>query len=633
MSVTLISPPEEISFSADFINAGFQCDGFVQTPGVKSVNTINVKTLNQPADFVIQYGTNMVIMTAKTNPDNSGNEFPYVPWINEAPEAALAALPYFQNHPILSTDFNITSTSDNKIILTAKQDGRDYDILGYNTTPGALPKLKENYTVYVRLMVQNPQDAGYTEAYSANLPLAFGTNKANAVLGDKLHQRLTADLNKYGPEIPEAGIYNCNVSRRRYFFQYGESYGQPASVKKLTNSPIYIVAHGGLSYRAKGRDTFLKLLKPGTVDRDRFLLQAPAEIQTRTDQPQYLYYLNMRESVDMTINCKFYFTDGSFASIPLHTNSVSHGGKIGFRVQFDKIFNPDDYPVKKVRRYEIWLSKQDGAQISEKRTYVLDYSYKEFYKYFISWNSWGGLECRMFYGKGSVEFDLVQSVAERNSALPSPMLQGNSVVFNTSIQSKFSITTGFIANKKLLIYNREFFVSAFKYVFSRGDLLPIMVTSKTIGEIEDGSNLFAQKFEYQHLYEDNAYTEGDIDLPLPPPERKLGQVYFGPSALRPRTERDVLSLPNSQSPEIYLMPLYTGLNRFMSVALPWGKSLGNAFDNTSQEDVTSEYQKKEFIVDNQRYNVYTMEMAIAYTKNHDHIITIVNDFDVSKAIA
>jgi len=320
-------------------------------------------------------------------------------------------------------------------------------------------------------------------------------------------------------------------------------------------------------------------------------------------------------AVNATIKCKFEFTDGSFATIPLDTYSLSKYVKFGFKLRFDELFKPEDYPVKQVRRYHVWLSAPNGSEISETRTFVLDYSYKKQFRYFLSWSSWGALECRMFYGKGSVEFDLVQSVADKNTSLPGGISQGNSVVFNSSIQSKFSITTGFIENKKHLLFNREFFIATIKYVFSRGNLMPIRITSKTIGEIEDGNNLFAQKFEYQYLFDDQAYTEGDIDLPLPPPERKPGQVYFGPSALRPRTAHDVLALPNSQSPEIYLMPLYTGLNRFMSVALPWGKSLGNAFDNTSQEDVTSEYQSKPFIVDNERYNVYTMEMAIAYKVN------------------
>jgi hypothetical protein len=623
MSVTLTSQPGEISFSADFINAGFQVAGHLTVQGVKSVNTIPIGSLTQPKDYVIQYGNTTVIMTAKTNPDNSGNEFPYIPWITEAPAAAEAALPYFQRHPILSTDFDITSTSDNKLVFTAKKFGIDYDFVTYNTLPGQAPKLKENYSVFVKLMIQDVIGSGYSEAYSAHLTLANGTNEATALFGDKLHQRLTADLHKYGPEIPASNAVFCNVSSRKYFFQYGESFGQPAVLSTLKNSPIYTVVHGGLSHRAKGRESLLSLLKPGTIANDRFLIQGPAEVSTREDQPQYLYFLNTRALVNTTIQCKFHFEDGTSAQIPLETYSLAKYGKFGFKVQFDKIFNREDYPVRKVKKYQIWLSAPDGSAISEIRSYVLDYSYRAYYKYFLSWNSWGALESRMFYGKGSVEFDLVQSVAERNTAVLNAISQGSSMVYNTSIQTKFSCTTGFIANKSLLVLNREFFVSAFKYILSGGNLLPIRVTSKTIGEIEDGNNLFAQKFEYQYQFEDHAYTEGDVYKPAPVPVRLTGLIYFGPSLKRPATANDVLSLPLSALPGSYLISLPTGANKFMNVAYPKvTKRWGSAFDNTSQENISSEYLPVDIYVDGIPYELRTMELARAYRENHDHILTI-----------
>ncbi len=624
MSVTLISLPEEISFSADFINAVFQVDGHLQSQGVKSVNTIVIKSLTVPASYLLQYGSTTIIMTATQNPDNSGTQFPYVPWTEEAPAAVNAALPVFLAHPILSADFNITATSDNKLVLTAKKEGPDYDFKDYNTTPGAFSKMKENYSILVKLYVQNVLDSGYSEAYSAFLPLNAGTNEVTAILGDKLHQRLTADLNKYGPEIPATNAVSCAVSSRKYFFQYGESYGQVPVVVNLTNSSEFRVVHGGLSYVAKGRKTLLQLLRPGLITQDRFLIQGPAEITTREDQPQYLYFLNTRNLVNATINCKFIFEDGTSAVIALETCSLARFAKCGFNVQFNRIFKREDYPVRKVKKYEVWLSDQAGAVISEVRSYVLDYTYKEFYKYFLSWNSWGALECRMFYGKSSVEFDLVQSVAERNHSLASGISQGHSLVYNSSIQTKFSCTTGFIANKSLLILNREFFISAFKYILNSGKLLPIRVTSKTIGEIEDGNNLYAQKFEYQYQYDDEAYTEGDVYSPVPVPERITGLIYFGPSLTRPVTELDVLSLPESVSPDSYLVPLYTGPNKFMNVAYPITKTLGSAFDNTSLEDVKSEYLPVQLYVDEKPYELRTMELAVPYSENHDHILTIKN---------
>lgn len=621
MSVALISPPEEVSFSADFINAKFKCAGHLQSSGNPSINKVPASAFQAAEDYVIEYGDTTVVLSHRDNPDNSGNEIPNIDLFQPASVDAL--LPYLLLNPILTTDFDIIAGSDNSITFIAKRIGPGYDFKLHNTGPGKNARQKDNYSVVVKLLVQDVQGSGYSEVYRANLALTTGADEVTAVFGDKLHQRLTADINKYGPEIPTGNAVNCNVSCRKYFFQYGEAYGQPASIQTLKNSPVYTVIHGGLSYRAKGRDTLLSLLRPGAINKDRFLVQGPAEVSTRTDQPQYLYFLNTRAQVNATINCKFIFTDDTFAAITLETYSLAATAKFGFKAQFDKIFNPVDFPARKVRKYEIWLSASGGAVISEVRSFVLDYSYKKQYRYFLSWSSWGAMESRMFYGKGSVEFDLVQSVAERNASMPSGISQGTAVVFNSTIQTKFSITTGFIANKTLLVLNREFFISTLKYILTGGKLLPIRVTSKTIAEIEDGNDLFAQKFEYQYLFEDESYTEGDVYQPAPPPVRITGQIYFGPSLDRPVTAADVLALPNSAPAASYLIPVVTGPNKFINVAYPkLTKKWGSAFDNTSQENITSEYLPVDLVIDGILYVLRTMELARAYRESHDHILTI-----------
>jgi hypothetical protein len=627
MSVTLISPPDEVSFSADYINAKFACADHLKQDGAFAVNRILVTSSSQaPASYLLEWGNTSVLITGSDNPDNSGSQFPNTAAAGK--DLAETALPYLQKNLILTAYFEIQTAPNSVLLFVAKKKGTGYDFKNFNITPGTTEKLKDNYTVYVKLMVQNAEDTSYTEAYSANLVLTNGTNEALAILGDKLHQRITADINRLGPEIPASSAMACKVSCRKYFFQYGESFGAQPVLSGLKISPVFTVLHGGFSTRAKGPGKLLSLIKPGAIAADKFLKQGALQVDTRADQPQYLYFFNTRVTVNATLNCRFYFTDGSVGTIALETLSLTSLSKYGFNVRLDRIFKPDDFPVKKVSKYEIWLSNASTtAAISESRFYAVDSSYREHFKYFLNWSSWGSLDTRMFYGKGSVEFDLVQSVAEKNKALPSDISKGTSIVYDISMQSKFSITTGFIKTKALLLLNRDFFSSKIKYVLSSGQLLPVQVTTKTIGEIEDDNKLYAQKFEYQYLFEDEAYTEGDIELPVDPPARILGQIYFGPSLTRPLTEADVLALPFSIAPSNYLILLPTGANRFMTVAFPsgtGGKDLGNAFDNTSQEDVTSEYISVAMTIDGQPYRVRTMEMAIPYSSNHDHIITAIN---------
>jgi hypothetical protein len=156
-------------------------------------------------------------------------------------------------------------------------------------------------------------------------------------------------------------------------------------------------------------------------------------------------------------------------------------------------------------------------------------------------------------------------------------------------------------------------------------LLPIKVTSKTVPELQDGNNLYAQKFEYEYLFDDNAYTEGDISGELEPPVHVIGLVYFGPSVEAPSDESDIFLLPNSQSPDVYGFPLITGTNRIFTVAAPQGKALSLAYDITSDEDVTTEYVHSIIVVDGQNYNVYIMQMGVAYSISHSHIITLIDE--------
>lgn len=103
----------------------------------------------------------------------------------------------------------------------------------------------------------------------------------------------------------------------------------------------------------------------------------------------------------------------------------------------------------------------------------------------------------------------------------------------------------------------------------------------------------------------------------------VGGIFFGPMSSKPTTEADIKSLP-SEVNTLRTITLQTGLNGIMGIALPPGLVLSDVSDSTSKEDVTSEYKISAITVDGQGYNIYTMELAKAYSENHEHIITITN---------
>lgn len=536
MGISLTSPPSPLSFSGNNIVAGFTCTEIYTQVGVKSVNSILLPDDVLPEDtIVIKYGNNSITFTAAVAPDNSGEQYyattvgASVPW--------LWKVDCFRANYIISQDFDIT-TVDNNLIFTAKRIGLGYDIQGYNVTPGAAEIIKPNYGIQFRLFCESADYSGYEIIYQQRINVSFLEGKAEAPINNNLHDYIAAELSRNLPDIPATAIINCKKSCRKYYFEYCESYGEPIKAKKVYKSPVYTVIFGGLSYKRNLTANLTNLLAPGAISEDRFLSQAPMVQSTRSNQQQFLYFLNTRATVTAKVRCIFYFRDESSETADLYTSELVSNRKYAFNVTFDLIFIPAEFADKVVYKYEIFLIDQDGAQISEKKTFWMDYSPKEFVRYFLNYSSWGTLDSRMFCGKGSVEFELTQSEATKIHQGSPDIRSGTSIVYDLSLRTKYALTTGFMASREVLLFNRDFFLSAFKWRNVKGHLLPVKVTSKTIPELDDKSNLFAQNFEYEFLFDDSFYTYGDIEEPgiviegnTPGPPRKESVKIYNKEGL------------------------------------------------------------------------------------------------------
>ncbi|RQO65073.1 hypothetical protein DBR40_24685 [Pedobacter sp. KBW01] len=513
MSVVLTTPPPVLALSADKITAKFTCTGIYDQVGVKAINSVAVPDVAPGVQIVLQYGSQTVTMTAAITPDDSGYQFHgstgglIIPiW---------AQIECFKANYILSRDFDISLSPGglSPILLTAKKTGLGFNITGYNTTPGVTEIIKSNYGILFNLYLENADNTGFDLVYEATLTAVIGTSIiAEAIIDDKLHDNITAEIFNNLPDVPEDSPLLCKKSCRRYYFEYAECYGEPLQIRKRNTSGIFTVIHGGMSYIGQGTKTISNVLFPPSA-RHRFIKQGENISFTRSNQPQYLYYYNPGITFAAKLKCRLRFTDGSKAQVDLHSFSLLEKRKYAFNVTYAEVYTPLDHGNKILLGYEIWLSTDQGERITETQTYLMDYRPLQYIRYFLNWSSWGSFDSRMFYGKGSTEFDVVQSEATKPETAPSDLRKGTSLVFDVKISSKLSVTTGFIKNRSILIFMRDFFLSPLKYRIAGNQLLPLKVTTKTITEIEDGNNLLAQKFEYQYLYDDHAFTEGDVQEP------------------------------------------------------------------------------------------------------------------------
>ncbi len=481
MSVTIATQPPLYAFSGDQIRAVFNLSDIYVNPGEYAVNTIPISsTVAVGTQYILNYRGQTITMEAALDPDDSGNQFAGSPGVLEIPTSA--QVQYFQSNYLLSKDFVITFETG-EIILTAKQKGLSYNITGYNTTPGATEVVKPKLAVQFILWLENADNDGFDIVYESPLTVFIsGTATAEAIINDKLHNPITADLRNNMLDIPIDDPLICKKSCRRYYFEYAEIYGEIPQIRKLHKSDIFTVLHGGMSTLGQATKTLSEILAPSTIDKDVFLKQGFGETITRADQPQYLYYFNTREAVTVSLMVKYYFSDGTVNTTLVSSVSAPTLKKIGFDVQFDKFWIPENYPLKEVNKYELFLQNASSERISQSWFYKVDNGYKPFQKYFLNWSSWGTFDSRIIYGKGSVQFDIIQSDAEKSKINSSEIEKGTSLVFNKSIKTKYTVATGFVEGRANLIFNRDLFLSAFIYVFTGTKILPVKISSKTIEE-------------------------------------------------------------------------------------------------------------------------------------------------------
>lgn len=617
MSIALSAPPPALSFSGDRIVAEFTCTDIFSQVGVKAINKITIPDpLPVGYNFVLKWGGKTVTMIAAAVPDDSGSQF----FSSSLSYPVAFQVSYFQANYKLSQDFIIT-VEGSQIVFTAKVQGTSYNMTTYNTTAGAIETLKSNYGIQARLFCENALNTGYELINESFVNVQTGAvNKAEYPIGDKLHTYISDEIRKNLPDIPTGSLL-CTKSCRRYYFEYAEAFND--QYQKVYRSEVKTVLHGGFSALAQAtKDISTELFPTSSIA--TFLKQGLKIVDTRADQPQYLYFYNTKVEVTSTLVVKYYFTDGTVATKSLYTLIIAEHRKYAFNLQFDQVFIPGEYPTKSVKQYEVWLQNAASVKYTESRFYVLDTVHRPYKKYFLNWSSWGSMDTRMFFGKGSVELNLVQSKADKGYYKPSDITKGSSVIFNTSATSNFTATTGFIKERTTLLFNRDFYLSALKYRFYSGKLLPIEVTSKTIPELPDGQNLYAQKFEYNYLLDDHAYTEGDI-LPVVAPEAPVtGLIYFGPAATAPLNEAAIIALGNSQPTETYSFPMETGLNRIFCIALPPVKDLSTVVDDATEEDITSLFILTHIEVTGLVYNIYTMQNLLSFSSSHTFLISIVN---------
>lgn len=511
MSIALFVSPDQHNFSRDFINVKFKCSDYLSQQGTKSFNQLKFSAFpGSGTAFTLVYGSTSITFESAISPDDSGLQFP------ANASSVVELLPYFKKNYFINSDFDVSFAGDDTIIFIAKTIGRGFDmgitvsispdISVTNQAPGLPDIRKPNYNINFKLFLENPTHTGYEMIYESSLQLQSGSSGiASVPLGDKIHQKISSDIDRLGLEIPTDKPMTCTRTSRKFYFEFAEAFGEPMLIREINRSAFYNVIFGGQSYQGKNAKKLEGLIKASTAPFDRFLKQGAAIQFSREDQPQFLYFYNTRTTyVDARVIAIRTFRDGSSDTTTLFKLNLDEGKKIAFNVSYGNVYSVSN----SMEQYEIYFTDNSGLRISEKQTYVIDRKLQHNLRLFLNYSSWGTLESKCFTGKSKPTFDISYEKAERILSDGYKLTDGQYRIFSKTLAEKFKTNTGF-NDRSVIAANKDFFLSTLVFRYIDKKILPIEITSTEIELPGDNEFLFYQAFEYQYAFADDQYSETD----------------------------------------------------------------------------------------------------------------------------
>jgi len=628
MSVTIISQPAAFTFAANPIVFALQSNNFLQSQGFVFKGSLQRQTA-WPTGTVLnfQFGDESVTITTNRVPDNSGYQIPADSPTVATPEAIVSFL--LKNY-VLSNYYDISVVSG-IVTFTAKQPGTFYNWMSFDSfikvdAWGADALERPGFKFLFEVFVEDLDELGFTKVYSEKLnsDLPF-----SGKLTIDIHDILSSALQDDVPNPNGSLSFRNSKSKRRYYCRFAEVIGNNGLVQAVTETEKLHVATGGFSYVGFKTKTAIGTLMPVATNpaKDIFLKQGSRTLRVRTNQPEFLYFINLREDRLLFLKFEVLYADGSIGGQRITSVNMLQYQKYGFAVGYDQQMLGSLQSTKVIKSYDCYLVNADDVQLSEKVTYVMDHAYRESARYFLYSSSLGAFDTFLAYGKSTEKYTLEQEQAESPLLYNYQVSDGSFRSYDVRRQRTYVVNTGWL-EKKVFDLLADFYLAEIKFLCLGGQLLPLAVTNKEAGEFKDGTSLIKQDISFTLSFEDYKFTDGDMEGSFSAVPALTGLVHFGSSIAVPTTQAMIKALPVSQDSNVLAFDLNTETGRIFTIALPNWKKLFTVFDRTSEEDLTSEYLRKTNItVDAIAYKIYTMVTAVGYSGSHKHHVVITDDTD------
>jgi hypothetical protein len=505
LTASYINP---LSFSQNRVFASFETDSLTSS-GVVSINEIALTgILFSLKTITIRYGDIIVNLASSGLPPNGNNIKTGAGDLAHAQ----AIIPYLQANFHLNRDFTITVPNDAqrpRLVLTAKKTGPSYNFvtiltsstLAQNVTPGVDPQAKKNLTLSLQCDVYKAgSNSLFDTVYAERIP--FSSTQVQINLAAILDAELTPDFPAdFASTSPWRGYYSV----RQYRLRVAEGFGDPLTFGPNTEITAKNIAFGGTGFQQGMNKLPQDWVRGATAADDKFLRYGPLVRYVQTDEPQWLSFLNTRSTyASLSIAIRIDYTDNTEDTLSVSiTNGLPVNEKLHLPVWPTALGLQSVQPAKAIRSYYVRL-KSGSTNVSQEVQYVLDYANREHKQYFVYFNSVGGWDSFLAYGRSSYGVEFKNSQIQR--PIPASYSQSDADLSDVGAQMRdtFTVATSYYSREQLR-YFRDFFGARYRYRWIQGKALAISIRAGNFEEGTDGQNQFAHTFQYVYAHQNTNF--------------------------------------------------------------------------------------------------------------------------------
>lgn len=252
--------------------------------------------------------------------------------------------------------------------------------------------LYENYRLRIQLMQEDVGGTSFTPKtkYRSPVTIPFLYSGVNAALQYDLKRLLYSDLTGHFT-FPESGYRHLHDILRAYYPHLSFLSDNAAAESLPMDHFIYVLPGRVSKTKEKALNTQGTSIYDDLLSSKRFLTYAPVIKYTDIYAPEKLYFLFMAAGTNHVLRITERFASDAAETRTLLTFSPEAYTLHEFSVGYQQ-WKQADYGTKVLTEFEVWIEDQYGTLVSERRTFIMDFTYVRSARYFLFKNSFGMYE-------------------------------------------------------------------------------------------------------------------------------------------------------------------------------------------------------------------------------------------------